>query len=161
MPAAAWPPAISTATVTSTLVITNVNDRVEVYENLTIDGESSVKRPGERSSLRGRSAGTERSGQESPPRVEALGAAWLQVDLRRASENRYGVGARIEVEAGGRRQIREVRAGSSYMSQSALTAHFGLGSAKHVDRLIIRWPEGEFLTLEKLSVNRWLRVPRP
>ena len=114
------------------LVFTNVADEVEVYENLRIG-------PGER-----------------PPPEDW--AAWLQVDLVRSAGNRFGVGARIEVEAGGRRQVREVTAGSSYLSQSALTAHFGLGSATAVDRLTVRWPEGRVQVIEGLPVNRRLRL---
>ncbi len=84
--------------------------------------------------------------------------SWLQVDLRRAAGNRFGIGGRIEVEAGGRRQVREVIAGSSYMSHSALTVHFGLGAVTRVERLTVRWPEGRVQVIEDLAVNRRLRL---
>ncbi len=84
--------------------------------------------------------------------------SWLQVDLRRATGNRFAVGARIEVEAGGRRQVREVGAGSSYMSQSALSVHFGLGTSKRADRLTVRWPEGHVQVIEDLPGNRRLQL---
>ncbi len=84
--------------------------------------------------------------------------SWLQVDLRRAAGNRFGAGARIVVEAAGRRQVREVVAGSSYMSHSALTVHFGLGAARQVDRLIVRWPEGGTQVFEDLDVDRRVRL---
>src|SRR5207302_10740626 len=40
--------------------------------------------------------------------------------------NRDGVGARLRLTAGGRTQVREVKAGSSYLSQNDPRIHFGL-----------------------------------
>ena len=62
--------------------------------------------------------------------------------VRGAADNFYGVGAHIEVTAGGITQKREVRVGSNYASQQPLAVHFGLGSATVVDQLKIRWPNG-------------------
>jgi hypothetical protein len=42
---------------------------------------------------------------------------------------RDAIGARVRVTVGGRTQVREVRAGSSYLSQIDLRQHFGLGDA--------------------------------
>ena len=36
-----------------------------------------------------------------------------------------------------------MKAGSSYLSQHDLRVHFGLGTAKQIDRLEIRWPNGK------------------
>jgi hypothetical protein len=38
--------------------------------------------------------------------------------------------------------VDEVRSGSSYYSQSDMRVHFGLGSAKKLDSVEIRWPSG-------------------
>ena len=35
-----------------------------------------------------------------------------------------------------------MKAGSSYLAQHDLRVHFGLGAAKQIDRLEIRWPNG-------------------
>jgi enediyne biosynthesis protein E4 len=61
---------------------------------------------------------------------------------------RTAVGARVRIEAGGRDQIALVTAGGSYLSFSPGRLHFGLGSARTVDRIAIEWPwEGtEFWT---------------
>ena len=66
---------------------------------------------------------------------------WLRVRLEGGSSVRQGLGARIELHpaGGGAVQVREVRAGSNYLGQSEVTAHFGLGGAG-VDRLVVRWP---------------------
>jgi len=78
-----------------------------------------------------------------------------------AKSNRDGIGARVEVFAGGKRQTAERVAGSGYLSQDDGRLHFGLGAAATVDKLIVHWPSGREQTLEKLSVDRVLTVPEP
>ena len=67
---------------------------------------------------------------------------WLQVRLRGATGNRDGIGAQVRLVAGGRQQIREVRAGSSYLSHNSIWLAFGLGNSAVADTLEIRWPGG-------------------
>jgi len=69
------------------------------------------------------------------------------------ASNRDGVGARIMLTAGGRTQVREVKAGSSYLSQNDTRLHFGLGGADRVDRLEVRWPSGRTEVLADVPVN--------
>jgi hypothetical protein len=83
---------------------------------------------------------------------------WLQVDLAGRGKNTAAIGARVELEAGGRRQVAETRTGSSYLSQSALTLHFGLGAAVRADRLTIRWPDGRVQVLTGLEKGRRVMV---
>jgi hypothetical protein len=59
-----------------------------------------------------------------------------------ARGNRSGIGARVTVVAGGRSQLREVKSGASYLGQSDLRLHFGVGAAASIDRVEIRWPGG-------------------
>lgn len=68
---------------------------------------------------------------------------YLRVNLRGNASNKDAIGARVEVVANGNTQIRYVRTGSSYLSQSELTATFGLGSTTTVDTLSILWPNGK------------------
>jgi len=65
---------------------------------------------------------------------------WLQVELTGVSTNRDAVGARVEIVAGGVRQLREVSAGDGYASQSTLRLHFGLGEAPGAEEMTVRWP---------------------
>jgi hypothetical protein len=79
---------------------------------------------------------------------------WLQVDFAAPAGNRFAIGARLELEAGGlRKQIRDVKTGSSYASQNALAVHFGVGKAEKVDRLTVRRP-GRVQVFEGLVVDR-------
>jgi hypothetical protein len=82
----------------------------------------------------------------------------LLVRLVGQRSNRHGVGARLRLGAGAGAQVREVRAGSSYLGQHDVRAHFGLGGATRVDRLEVRWPAGGTDVLEDLPANLLLTV---
>jgi hypothetical protein len=56
------------------------------------------------------------------------GHHWAGFQLEQAGRNPFAIGARVRAECGGRGQVREVRSGGSYLSQSDLRAHFGLGT---------------------------------
>ena len=86
---------------------------------------------------------------------------WIAIRLVGTKSNRDGIGARIEVFAGGKRQTAERVAGSGYLSQNDSRVHFGLGSSVTVDQLIIHWPSGRVQTLEKLTADRVLTVEEP
>jgi enediyne biosynthesis protein E4 len=83
---------------------------------------------------------------------------WLSIRTVGTKSNRDGIGARIAILAGGRRQIDEVRSGGSYLSQNDLRVHFGLGQASRLDRLEIRWPSGIVDKLENISADQFLVV---
>ena len=83
---------------------------------------------------------------------------WLAVQLVGKRSNRDGVGARLALTAGGRRQVREIHSGTSFLSQHSLVAHFGLGRLDRADELQIRWPSGVVQTLTNLVVDRKITV---
>lgn len=85
-------------------------------------------------------------------------ASWLQVALRGERSNTFGVGARVEVEAGGHRQVRVVGASSSYLSQSSLVASFGMGDAAVADVVEVRWPSGHVDTMRDVPARRRIEV---
>lgn len=58
------------------------------------------------------------------------------------TSNRMAIGARVTVDAGGMRQIDEVRGGGSYNSSNDTRLHFGLGKAAIMARVEVRWPSG-------------------
>ncbi len=71
------------------------------------------------------------------------------------------LGARAEVTAGGVRQSREVRSGSTYQSQSAFDLHFGLGAADRAESIAIRWPGGAITTVRDARPDQVLVVRAP
>jgi hypothetical protein len=75
---------------------------------------------------------------------------WLTIRLVGGPSNRSAIGARVRASAGGVSQVQEVRGGGSYLSQNDLRVHFGLGVARAVERIEVRWPNG--------GVERWMDV---
>jgi enediyne biosynthesis protein E4 len=89
---------------------------------------------------------------------------WIKVKLIGVKSNRSGIGARIACtstvpgESKPHRQIDEVRSGGSYMSQSDLRVHFGLGKAQKADQVEIRWPSGQVDLLHDVASNQFLWI---
>ncbi|MFQ5741296.1 MAG: CRTAC1 family protein, partial [Acidobacteriota bacterium] len=79
---------------------------------------------------------------------------WLMVDLVGRRSNRDGIGAKVKVITGGRVQSREMRSGSSYLSQNDRRLHFGLGGQRKVDAIEVRWPGGKTETFKNLGSDR-------
>ena len=83
---------------------------------------------------------------------------WISLKLVGKKSNRNAVGARVELTAGGLKQIDEVHAGDSYLSHSDWRLHFGLGTATTVDEVSIRWPSGVSQKLTKLPIDRVMTI---
>jgi len=83
---------------------------------------------------------------------------WIGIRLVGTKSNRDGIGARLEIEAGGVRQIDEARSGGSYLSQSDLRLHFGLGGAERLDRVTVHWPSGLTDRLTGIPADRHIVI---
>ena len=84
--------------------------------------------------------------------------SWLLVDLVGRGGNRFGVDARVSLVGAERRQVREVRTASSYLSQNPLTLHFGLGEAPRVETLVVLWPSGKSQRIVDPPRNKRLKI---
>ena len=74
------------------------------------------------------------------------------------NSNRSGIGTRLTLVAAGRRQVREVQSGSSYLTQNDLRAHFGLDQSSRAERLEIRWPGGSTEIVDNPPANNVITV---
>jgi hypothetical protein len=82
----------------------------------------------------------------------------LLIRLAGPPGNPGGVGASVRVTVGSRTQLRTVKAGSSYLSQSDARVHVGLGTAAAADRVEVRWPSGRLETLRSVAANQLVTV---
>jgi enediyne biosynthesis protein E4 len=71
-----------------------------------------------------------------------------------SKSTRDAIGARIKVKVGGRTLVDEVRSGSSFISNSDMRVHFGLGAATKIDSVEVRWPSGVVETFPKVSADK-------
>jgi hypothetical protein len=89
-------------------------------------------------------------------RNDSAAGHWLRLRLEGSKSNRAGIGARVVVHSNGLVQSDEVRSGASFLSQSDLRLHFGLGDSEAVERLVVHWPSGLVEEYAELAVDREL-----
>ena len=95
---------------------------------------------------------------DSPTLLEnrqQTGRHWIGLRVAAPSGNRFAMGARVSVEAGGRRQVREIRSGGSYLSQSDLRVLFGLGDSSTPVTIGVRMPGGARQQWRNLAPDRY------
>jgi hypothetical protein len=90
---------------------------------------------------------------------------WIQLELIGDSQGRFGkksnrnaIGARVEIESAGGRQVRIVRGGGSYLSESERRLLVGLGTAERADRITVLWPSGRKQVYSDLAGRTWWRL---
>jgi hypothetical protein len=83
---------------------------------------------------------------------------WISFELAGTKSNRQALNTRMTVVAGDFPQSDEVRSGGSYLSQSDLRLHFGLGDHRRAEKVQISWPSGGTEMLQNLEADRFYCV---
>jgi hypothetical protein len=85
---------------------------------------------------------------------------WLRLELvgDGKKSNRNAIGSRVEVECDGKRLVRFVVGGGSYLSASERRLLIGLGPADHADRVTVIWPSGSKREFANLAGKQWWRL---
>ena len=78
----------------------------------------------------------------------------MTLKLVGTQSNRSAIGARCGSSPRDGEQRQEVRGGGSYYSQNDLRLHFGLGAARGIERVIVRWPNGREEAWATLAIDR-------
>jgi hypothetical protein len=78
---------------------------------------------------------------------------WIKIRLEGTASNRTAIGARVEIAANGRKQMKELQSQSSFLSCNDFRLHFGLGGALVAD-VAVRWPSGQHQTLTALKTDQ-------
>jgi hypothetical protein len=86
------------------------------------------------------------------------GNHWLLLDLEGKPPGTDAIGARVIVEAGRLRMMREVNNGNGFGGASSMRLHFGLAQAPQVDRMEVRWPDGSVQVWTGVEPNGLLRI---
>lgn len=84
-------------------------------------------------------------------------ASWLRIRLDTSGRSDLapdGFGARVLARAGGRELLRVLDGSNNYLTTSEPALHFGLGSARVVDELVVIWPDGTRWTRANVAVNQ-------
>ena len=88
---------------------------------------------------------------------------YLGIELVGSGGNRGAVGAVVTLRSASGTQVREVRLGSSYLSQAPLSLHFGLGADEMVEHIEVAWPGPGMRTtvMEDLSADQYIVIEKP
>ena len=132
-----------------------------VYRNLgrgAFEDVSSMSGPGvqEKKSSRGASFGDFDNDGDIDVLVMNMGEApsllrndlksvnhWVKVQLQGTKSNRSAIGATVSIETAKARQIDVVLSQSSFISHNDSRLHFGLAGETSVQKITVRWPNGE------------------
>lgn len=83
--------------------------------------------------------------------------SWIGFTLKGIKSNRDAIGAKLILQSGGRRLVRWIAGGSSYLSSQDKRVVFGLGRApaQMLSTVEIRWPSGQTQKVFGLAANRY------
>tara|TARA_Y100000588_G_scaffold341896_1_gene386260 strand:- start:8308 stop:9960 length:1653 start_codon:yes stop_codon:yes gene_type:complete len=84
---------------------------------------------------------------------------WIRIDIRDRNGSPV-IGARVSAVIGGRTVNRELRVANSFLSSSEPIIHFGLGSEKVVNSLVINYPSGQKASYDTVDAGQ-VFVPAP
>jgi len=85
---------------------------------------------------------------------------WLGLTLTGPLGLSSGLGARVTLEADGKRQVAINQWSMGYLSNNDPRLHLGLGKTKKIDRLIVSWPDGKQQTFEDLDSDRYITIDK-
>ncbi|MBA3599924.1 MAG: CRTAC1 family protein, partial [Acidobacteria bacterium] len=83
---------------------------------------------------------------------------WLSLKLVGTKSNRSAIGSRVVIKNGGRVQLQEVTAQTSYYSHNDLRLHFGLGINKQVESVEIRWANGQTEIIKNIAADKFITI---
>jgi len=83
---------------------------------------------------------------------------WIILKLVGVKDNRDGLGTRIKITTSEGVQFNHATTAVGYNSSSDKRVHFGLGSAKVIDKIDLAWPTGVKQTLTNIKADQILTV---
>lgn len=86
---------------------------------------------------------------------------WLRIKLRGTVSNSHAIGSKIWLIESGKLQYREYLDFTSCLVQNEQIAHFGVGDATDIDRIIVQWPDGGVTIARNVQVDRVFTVTQP
>jgi hypothetical protein len=79
---------------------------------------------------------------------------WVRIRLEGRIRNTMALGARVTGRAGDLNVVREVCGSTGYISAPDVRLHIGLGDAKSLDDVVVRWPTGKEQKIGSLAADR-------
>jgi enediyne biosynthesis protein E4 len=92
--------------------------------------------------------------------TEKLHHHFLKVRLEGDSLNTFGLGARLQLFAGGTAQTLEQMPSRGFQSSVDPVLNFGMGTVNHIDSLMIHWPGGYYQVVRTVPVDTTITLRR-
>lgn len=89
---------------------------------------------------------------------ERLHHTYLSIKLEGSPANRQGIGAKVWLYDGGHKQLQEQSPYRGYESSVDPILHFGLGSQKQIDSLVVEWPDGKRQLMLTPAINQLVTI---
>jgi hypothetical protein len=86
---------------------------------------------------------------------------WIEFQFDPGRGKSTSIGAKLSLDMGDYKTVRQLVAGDSYRSQSPLSIHVGLGQKDRVELVTITWLDGATEKLVHPAINQRHRVKRP
>jgi hypothetical protein len=83
---------------------------------------------------------------------------FLSVVLKGKGMNTRGIGTRVTVYSGGQQQIAEQFPTRGFLSATSDVLHFGLGSSKIIDSMLVRWPDLSEQMLRNVEADKTITL---
>jgi enediyne biosynthesis protein E4 len=85
---------------------------------------------------------------------KSLNTNYLKIKLEGKSGNNFGIGTKIYLKNGGKFQYIQQQPIRGFMSSNDPILHFGLGSNKKADSLIVIWNDGKMEIITNVTANQ-------
>ena len=85
-------------------------------------------------------------------------SSWLAIKMVSGGAHTAGIGSKVSVTTGELTQTREVLNGASYLCGNDMRLSFGLSKTEIIDKIEIRWSNGQFQTLTDVAPSQILVV---
>ncbi|QQL51465.1 VCBS repeat-containing protein [Mucilaginibacter ginkgonis] len=83
---------------------------------------------------------------------------YLALTFTGTHDNRFGIGAKAYVFNKGKIQYQQLMLTRGFESSVAPKLHFGLGTAKTIDSLLIIWPNGSYQVIKQVKSGQTLKI---
>ncbi|WP_057940017.1 VCBS repeat-containing protein [Algoriphagus resistens] len=85
---------------------------------------------------------------------------YLQIQLYQEDQNKFAIGAKVEIYDGQTRQFAEIQPVRGFQSSVSTRLHFGLSDHNKATSVEITWPDGSFQVLEDVKANQLLKITK-
>lgn len=86
------------------------------------------------------------------------GNSWLEIDLEAVDINKFALGAKVKVFAGGKTYYQQVSNMRGQNMQRPYRLHFGLNNEEIVDKIIVEWEKGDAEEFYNIEANQMITL---